>query len=200
MSLSSTTDFNEASPVAADFNAQKIVQANSTVLSADANTLVEKALRRTRYLLNNIQKVERKQKTLNPRTIGLGSSETFTSISMVASAAAFVDFTNASVGDTIKASIVFDYTVTNSPGSFGIELATIEDYGGAGTTTAIPGAKAWIGYISADRRQAYLQGTMTVTTAGPLRIVLRASAATAMDILSNYDNGCLIAERTQLGL
>ncbi len=50
MSLSTTTDFNEASPVAADFNAQKIVQSNSAILSADVNTLVERALRRTRYL------------------------------------------------------------------------------------------------------------------------------------------------------
>jgi hypothetical protein len=52
MSLSATTDFNEATPVVADFDAQKIVQANSEVLSADLNTIAERALRRTRYLYN----------------------------------------------------------------------------------------------------------------------------------------------------
>lgn len=52
MSLSTTTDFNEAGTSSADFAAQKIVQANSTVQSGDVNTLVEKALRRTTHLDN----------------------------------------------------------------------------------------------------------------------------------------------------
>jgi hypothetical protein len=50
MSLSTTTDFNEAGTSAADMAAQKIVQANSAILSADVNTLLEKALRRSTYL------------------------------------------------------------------------------------------------------------------------------------------------------
>jgi hypothetical protein len=52
MSLSTITDFNEAGTSAADMAAQKIVQANSAILSADVNTLLEKALRRTRFLYN----------------------------------------------------------------------------------------------------------------------------------------------------
>jgi hypothetical protein len=52
MSLSTITDFDETGVSATDFDAQKIVQANSSVLSADVNTLLERALRRTRFLYN----------------------------------------------------------------------------------------------------------------------------------------------------
>jgi hypothetical protein len=52
MSLSPSTDFDETSTTSAEFDAQKTVLANSTIQSADVNVLVEKALRRTKYLDN----------------------------------------------------------------------------------------------------------------------------------------------------
>ncbi len=52
MSLSPATYFDETSTTSAEFDAQKTVLANSDVLSADVNTLVERALRRTKYLDN----------------------------------------------------------------------------------------------------------------------------------------------------
>lgn len=54
MSLSTTTDINETGVSSADFAAQKIVQANSAILSADVNTIAERAFRRTRYLYEDL--------------------------------------------------------------------------------------------------------------------------------------------------
>lgn len=52
MSLNPAQQFNEAGTSAADFDPQDKVLPNSPILSADVNTIAERALRRTRYLLN----------------------------------------------------------------------------------------------------------------------------------------------------
>lgn len=139
------------------------------------------------------------QTALATRATGAGSLESFSTIGYTASGYAYVDIASVAVGDKIDASLVFDVETNSPPGDFLLRLVTVEDYGGAGTVTAIPGA-AWVTQAGPGRNRAVLQGITTISTAGPLRVRLEVSGPTAgLDLMYNYGTGSLIVRRTHVG-
>lgn len=200
MTLSTTTDFDETSTTAAEFNAQKIVQSNSPTLSTDVNVLVEKALRRTKYL-NNVRSVVTTTTTvLNPIGSGGGSAEVFNTFpGDTLSSTIIEDLANVAVGDVIDVSLLFDAIATVVAGDYVLTLIAIEDYGGAATQTDIPGARRFWTPAAANRYILSLQGVYTIVTAGPLRVVLEVALPSGGVQIASYGTGSLIVRRTHVG-
>jgi hypothetical protein len=139
------------------------------------------------------------QFTLNTVGIGGSSVESFTDVAYVASTVVLVTLASAAVGDVIDASLTFDVQTNAVAGDYYVRLVAVEDFGGAGTVTAIPGAE-WV-TRTPDRIQAKLQGSLTVSTAGPLRVRLEGHGPTSGlgDFIRHYGTGALIVRRIHVG-
>ena len=201
MSLNPALQFDETSTTLTDFDPQDKVLPNSTVESNDVNSIALRAIRRTRYLLNNESATITTIKVLNPISSGGGALEVFNTFpGDTLSAAVFVDIASAAIGDKIDASLVFDVIANTAAGDYVLTLIAIEDYGGAATPNDIPGARRFWTPVAADRYILTLQGVYTVAAAGPLRIVLEVALPSGGVALNNYGTGSLIVRRTHLGL
>jgi hypothetical protein len=111
MSLDTGNQFNEAGTSAADFDPQDQVLPNSPVLSADVNTVVERAIRRTRYLTET--KFDKTGGTINGAVTITGPSLTLGNATTLVSASAR-SYTRASSG-----LLYADTTIWTNPGVSG---------------------------------------------------------------------------------
>ncbi len=141
------------------------------------------------------------QTTLTAVGTGGGSLETFSVFdgAFHSSSVVILDFAFCDVGDKVQAHLVFDVSGTAAPGAdWQLRLTSIQDYGGTAVTAALPGS-LWYTQES-DRMQVTLQGSLTIATAGTLRIVLQVRTAASGAILSNLGTGCLMGTRYTLGI
>lgn len=166
----------------------------SPVQAADVEAGEQVLLNRTLWLKNRANQTERKQNTSIPVPTGGAAQETFTTMAFVSSVLTIVNFTLAAVGDVVECWYKADFQGTAVASDYSIRIASIQDYGGAAVTAQVPGCLYYTRESTA-RIQVMMLGSFTVTTAGPLRLVLQAMAGEGGATLSCYGTGALLALR-----